>query len=232
MSRSEEEETSITVEQHILDLNALMDKLNLPQPPIIVAHSMGGFIVQKWVEQGALNPPKMVLVASTPPDGLSKVLFRSLFKLGIRKSITLTLGFARRLCATDVNVCREMFYSQEDTPGFLEEYEGDEKLREYMSLLQLTKKNLDRNSLRSIVKDTGSLHGNVLVIGGELDCLVDGKGVEETAHFWGAQPYVFPNAPHNLILYSRWKDVAEYVNEWLKTSLPSKTMSGATGCSR
>lgn len=228
LSQSGEKETSITIEQHISDLNALMGVLNLPQPPIIVGHSIGGFVIQKWVEQGTFNPSKMVLLASAPPSGLSKMSFRIIFKLGIWKFVTITLGFVRKLCATDVNVCREMFFSPKDVPGFSEEIEGDQVLRTYMPLLQLTKKTLDRKSLRVPVKDIGTLYGKVLVTGGELDCLVDDKGVEETAHHWGTQPYIFPNAPHDLILYSRWKDVAQYINDWLSESLQSELQFSAS----
>lgn len=225
LSQSEEEGTSITIEQHIADLNALVDTLNLPQPPIIIGHSMGGFILQKWVEQGTFNPSKMVLIASNPPSGFSKTPFRLLFKLGIPKSVRLTLGFARKLCATDINVCREMFFSEKDSPGFQEEIEGDHALSEYMQLLQLTKKTLDRKCLRVPITNTGTLYGKVLVVGAELDCLVDDEGLEETAHFWGTEPYAFPNAPHDLMLYSRWKDVAEYINEGLNKSLRSELQS-------
>lgn len=209
-----------TVNQHIQDLTALMEKLNLPQPPVIVAHSMGGFIAQKWVE-GGFTPRKLILLASTPPSATAKMAFRIMFKVGLRKTYIITLGFIRNTCAQDVDVCRLMFFSSKDSPGFSEEFESDDKLRQYMEYLKLTGRTLDRRDLRSPVKQTANFDGqaNVLVIGAERDCIIDDEGVAETAQFWRTNPYFVKNAPHNLILSSQWNEVAQYMSDWLDANL-------------
>jgi pimeloyl-ACP methyl ester carboxylesterase len=40
----------------------------LPTPPVVIGHSMGGFVVQKYLETH--QAPAGVLLASIPPRGL------------------------------------------------------------------------------------------------------------------------------------------------------------------
>eukprot|EP00177_Eucheuma_denticulatum_P000104 GFKZ01000179.1.p2 GENE.GFKZ01000179.1~~GFKZ01000179.1.p2 ORF type:complete len:329 (+),score=39.40 GFKZ01000179.1:499-1485(+) len=211
---------SPTVTQHIQDLTALMEKLNLPQPPVIVAHSMGGFIAQKWVEGGFI-PRKLILLASTPPSATAKMALRIMFKVGLRKTYVITMGFIRNTCAQDVDVCRLMFFSSKDSPGFSEEFESDDKLHQYMEYFKLTRRTLDRRDLRSPVMQTANFDGqtNVLVIGAELDCIIDDEGVNETAQFWRTNSHFVKNAPHDLILSSQWAEVAQHMADWLDANL-------------
>jgi pimeloyl-ACP methyl ester carboxylesterase len=46
----------------------------LPVPPVVIGHSMGGFVVQKYLESNAA--PAGVLLASAPPKGVNKSLMR------------------------------------------------------------------------------------------------------------------------------------------------------------
>lgn len=46
----------------------------LPRPPVLVGHSMGGMIVQKYLEQH--TAPAAVLLASAPPRGLLPATLR------------------------------------------------------------------------------------------------------------------------------------------------------------
>src|SRR5215475_7909254 len=46
----------------------------LPSPPILIGHSMGGFIIQKYLEEH--DAPGAVLLSSPPPVGLLGTIFR------------------------------------------------------------------------------------------------------------------------------------------------------------
>lgn len=211
-----DDETVPTIHDHISDLNSLLQQLNLQQPPILIGHSMGGFVAQKWVElEKSFKPLRMVLLASTPPTGTSGMAWRITRQLGVMKSFRLTMGFIRKTPANSVDACREMFFSSKDSEGFSEEIEGDDKLKEYMEQIKLTNQTMDTKSLKKHVKEPGDMKGKVLVVGAELDCLVDRQGLEETAELWGAQLHILENAPHDLMLYSRWKDAANIVLDWI-----------------
>ena len=47
---------------------------SLPQPPVVIGHSLGGFVVQKYLESH--DAPAAVLVASIPPSGITRFLLR------------------------------------------------------------------------------------------------------------------------------------------------------------
>jgi pimeloyl-ACP methyl ester carboxylesterase len=47
---------------------------SLPTPPIIIGHSMGGLVVQKYLETH--SPPAAVLLASVPPAGVLATTLR------------------------------------------------------------------------------------------------------------------------------------------------------------
>ena len=54
-----------SVADYIEDVSAVAD--SLPTRPVVIGHSMGGFIVQKYLESN--DAPAGVLMASIPPQG-------------------------------------------------------------------------------------------------------------------------------------------------------------------
>jgi len=211
-----EQTSSAKVEEHHSDISALLTELHLPAKPVVIAHSNGAFVLQKWIEKGMGNKLSgMVLLAATPPNGTSGVTRRLLFRYGLWKAWRFTLGFVKRTVATDVDVCREMFFSEKTVDGFSEQLEGDEQLAEYMAYFQTTKLMLDTSELKNSVKDTAGFRSPVLVIGGDSDQLIDEQALHESTNFWDADLIVVPNAPHNLMLYSGWQSPAASIDEWI-----------------
>ena len=47
---------------------------SLPEPPVVIGHSLGGFVVQKYLESH--DAPAAVLLASAPVSGITKFLLR------------------------------------------------------------------------------------------------------------------------------------------------------------
>lgn len=207
-----------TAEDHIHDLDALLARLRLPRAPLVLGHSMGGFVVQKWVARHPpVEPWRIVLLASTPPSGTSALAWRITKQLGFWKSMRLTMGFVRRSCVNDVGICREMFFSSKTAEGFVEDIEGDDALIRYMGYMKMTQTCLDSKSIKTPVEGTGALKGKVLVFGAELDNLVDRKALEETAEMWEGDLKVLENAPHDLMLYSRWDVAAKTLLDWIES---------------
>lgn len=128
------------------------------------------------------------------------------------------MGFVKRNAAKDVDVCREMFFSPKDAAPFDEDLEGDAKLTQYMSNFAKTKLTLDPSALRDPIKHAVQLPAPILVIGGTSDSLVDVDALQHTAQFWNADLIQVPDAPHDLMLYSGWRNVAETVETWISNA--------------
>ncbi|KAI0567103.1 alpha/beta hydrolase [Gracilaria domingensis] len=208
---------STTVSQHIDDLNEAVPKIIGTASPIIVAHSMGGFLIQKWMEQNTkVSVAGLVFMASTPPTGNSQIVNRLLGKLGLWKWLKLSLGFIRQTAAKDLSFCREVFFSKKDSEGFSEELEGDHMLREYMEQFKKTKLTLNTRSINNPVQSTGVYNGKVMVLCATDDLIVDEVANQETAEFWSGDLKMVQNAPHDLMLYSNWEKPARLILEWIR----------------
>src|SRR5262245_5143193 len=96
----------------------------LPSPPVLIGHSMGGFITQKYLEDH--DSPAAVLLSSPSPAGLLPTAIRSAWRHPLvfaKVNLTLTL---LPFIATP-QLAREAFFSN-DLP--------DEELLEYWKQMQ------------------------------------------------------------------------------------------------
>ena len=90
------------LKDYVADVSRAMDQL--PAPPVLIGHSLGGMIVQKILTQRAL--PGAVLMCSAPPHGLmgstlaamfgNPVMFRQMSALQKQGPDAATLDGARR----------------------------------------------------------------------------------------------------------------------------------------
>ena len=63
---------SCSISDYVDDVHSAADRLD--SEPVLVGHSMGGFVVQKHLEQ--YRAPAAVLMASIPPQGTLRVVLR------------------------------------------------------------------------------------------------------------------------------------------------------------
>jgi len=61
-----------SLDEYVSDVAQVVSRMGLP--PVLVGHSMGGMIVQKYLESS--NVPAAVLMASAPPHGLAHATLR------------------------------------------------------------------------------------------------------------------------------------------------------------
>ena len=57
---------SFSIADYVADVAEVADKL--PSPPVLIGHSMGGMVIQKYLEK--FSVPGAVLMSSVPPQGL------------------------------------------------------------------------------------------------------------------------------------------------------------------
>src|ERR1700758_936721 len=62
-----------SIRDYVQDVCSVAD--HLPVAPVMIGHSLGGFVVQKYLE--SRTAPAAVLIASTPPQGAAAALLRN-----------------------------------------------------------------------------------------------------------------------------------------------------------
>jgi pimeloyl-ACP methyl ester carboxylesterase len=244
-------ETVLDVQDHVDDIVALVNAIRASTDghdresgggcggpaPVLVGHSIGGYYCQRAVEQ--LGPGRvagLILVASTPPSGNGALVWRTVFRLGLPMAWKIAMGFVRNNAATDLRVCRDMFFTRSvdaaagkdltgevQTTRYDKSVEGDDILLTYMEeFRRASQVKVNMRGITAIKRDDASppvdLGGRVLVIGGADDVIVDVPALEEAAQVWGAggETVVLPNCPHDLMLASNRDLVADIILDWIR----------------
>jgi pimeloyl-ACP methyl ester carboxylesterase len=191
-----------SIADYVLDVEQVAGQFDAP--PVIIAHSMGGFIAQKYLEKHHEHPAA-VLLTPVPPTGLWSSTFVILKKrpLVILKALA---GLSLYPVVETPELARWSLFSDDFPNGLLGKYHAmmqDESFRSYLDELGL---NLVR---------TKRVKTPLLVIGAENDAVIKHWMVRRTANLYGTQAVIFPNMAHDVMLETDWEKVAETILKWL-----------------
>jgi len=191
-----------SIANYVDDVASVAD--SLPTRPVVIGHSMGGFVVQKYLE--SREPPAGVLVASVPPRGAAGFLMR--FTKRHPWHITRLAITTKSLHGVNPpKLAREHFFStqtlESDVVRFaaLLEEEFLAKSTLDMALLNLPRPHLVSTPL--------------LVLGAECDGCFTVKEVHATARAYRTEAEIFPEMGHDMMLDPGWAAVAERIHTWL-----------------
>ena len=183
----------------------------LPEPPILIGHSLGGFVVQKYLETH--TAPGAVLLAPAPPTGVVPVMLKTVRRYPgpfLKANAQLRLG---PLVATP-ELARASFFSpslpQDDVVRYQRQL-GDDSYFTFVDMLGL---DLVR---RKRVRPT-----RMLVLGAEDDAIFSPAEIRRTGLGYGAQTEIVPGIAHDMMLDTRWEAVAERIAQWLDEQYPQK----------
>lgn len=173
-------------------------------PAVLIGHSMGGFIVQKYLETH--EAPAGVLLAPNPPFGLWRAFGRVLAhdpRIVLKAFLTWNL---RPVVETPARV-RWAFFSEDFPEEQLRKYQAkmnDESFRMFLDLLGLN------------LAHPQKVKTPLLVLGAEKDTVIAPRDVHATARAYGVKAEIFPNMAHDMMLEAGWRTVAERILAWLK----------------
>lgn len=173
-------------------------------PPIIIAHSMGGFITQKYLEKHHEHPAA-VLLTPIPPTGLWATTFNILRErpLVVLKSLV-TLGLYPVVETPEV--ARWSLFSESLPDELLEKYHPKLQSESFRSYL---------DELGSNLVHTRRVKTPLLIIGAEKDTLIKPWMVQRTAKGYGTSAEIFPDMAHDVMLETGWEKIAKRILEWL-----------------
>lgn len=171
--------------------------------PVLVGHSMGGFLTQKYLEKH--RAPAGVLLASNPHTGLwhsTWLVFKHSPMTLLKVLVQLRLYPA---VETPANA-RWALFSKDMPEEQLLKYHArmcDESFRAYLDLLGLNLANPKR------------VQTPLLIFGAEDDTVIPPSDVRATARAYGVEAEIFPAMAHDMMLEAGWRSVAERILNWL-----------------
>lgn len=204
-SRQRERLDSYSIEDYVQDIAAVVAEL--PAPPVLIGHSMGGFVVQKYLEKHAA--PAAVLMCSVPPQGLAASALGMLF--GGRANLLSDLNSLMSGGSVALESLREALFAQPVAAADLARYHRLAQPESHRAIWDMTLFNLPRAAavLAHLPKD------GLLVQGAAHDMIIAASLVEMTARSYGVAAKIFSGMGHGLMLEADWQRPARHVIEWL-----------------
>jgi pimeloyl-ACP methyl ester carboxylesterase len=163
---------------------------NLATPPIIIGHSMGGMILQRFLQNGSCK--KAILMSSVPPSGVMRASLRALFRYpglipyllqlnllgGFKKYPQLMFNQSSRYAP---KMCSESFIA-------------------YLTLL---------------FPIFHPISTPLLVVGGSDDGLISVQEFQQTAKHYEAELEIIEGGSHDLMLDADFMKTADVIHEWI-----------------
>ena len=207
-SRGREQLDTLSIADYVDDVREVVEQL--PTPPILIGHSMGGFIVQKYLEQYAA--PAAVLMCTVPPQGMMGVAFNALFT---RPTLLNNLNDMMAGGKASYESLREALFAQEVTLDDLKRFYHLAQPESHRAIWDMTLFSLPSTS--QILKNllAGEAPPRLLVLGAEHDHLMPASTAQMTARTYGVEAEIFPGMGHGLMLERDWRLVAERIKTWI-----------------
>jgi pimeloyl-ACP methyl ester carboxylesterase len=171
--------------------------------PVLVGHSMGGFVVQKYLERE--SAPGAVLLASVPPQGLL--------------SSSLALAFSNPRLFSDVNsMMHHGRVPLEALQRVLFAHPVEvEKLRAcYRRMQPESQRAMWDMTFFNLPHLRRGRCPPMLVLAAESDILVPASQAKLVASYYGTEAEVFPDMGHLMMLEAGWQQVADRIIAWMR----------------
>ncbi|AFY72011.1 alpha/beta hydrolase fold protein (plasmid) [Thalassoporum mexicanum PCC 7367] len=176
------------------------------ESPILIGHSMGGLVVQKYLEKSTADAA--VLLASIPISGVIRYAIDFFLRHPIAMFRTHLQQDLYQIVKTPEFV-RENFFSKDISVSKIQEYFFKIQTESYFASLDMLF--LDLPCPRKILKGTP-----MLVLGAQNDVIVNPKEVRDTALAYKAPVKIFDDMAHDMMLETNWQLVANFILDWLQ----------------
>ncbi|MEZ5614559.1 MAG: alpha/beta hydrolase [Rhodocyclaceae bacterium] len=192
---------SFGIDHYVADVAAVVAQL--PAPPVLIGHSMGGMVAQKYLETHAAAA--VVLLASVPPQGLWAAAFGLAFqKPGLMNDLNRLLGGGQ----VALDTLRSAMFAQPVTTEDLARWYRRMQPESHRAIWDMTLFNLPLKSRMALPP--------LLVLGAGHDSLIPASQVEMTARHYGVEAEIFEDMGHGLMLEQGWRQVAGRISGWLE----------------
>jgi pimeloyl-ACP methyl ester carboxylesterase len=205
MSEGREKIRWISVDDYVTDLVQVVR--SLPQPPVIVAHSLGGYILQKYLED--YDAPAAALVAPAPARGGMRFTWRTL-RATPGAMLRTTATFSPYVLINTVERAQMRFFSSAMPRDEVERHFArlqESSFRAYLDWLMLALPDVRRIRERATP---------MLIVGGASDYIFPAKELVGLGELYSADVTIIPDTAHDIMLDANWKIAADRILSWLR----------------
>jgi pimeloyl-ACP methyl ester carboxylesterase len=176
----------------------------LPSLPVLIGHSMGGFITQKYLEDH--DTPAAVLLSSPSPTGMLPTAIRQARQHPlVFAKVNLTFSLLPFIATPQLT--RDAFFSNDLPDEQLLEYWKQTQDDSFMAFLDMVALDLPKPA---------KVKTPLLVLGVARDNMIAPREIEATGRAYNTQAEIIANVAHNSMLEPGWQAVAERILVWLK----------------
>lgn len=191
-----------SIADYLDDVRVVADELD--SQPVLIGHSTGGFVVQKYLENR--RAPAGVLLASTPPRGILGASMRVWLRHPWTAMRANTFGQSHEIFNTPKLAREFLFCSHTPEP-----------------IVEAGAMRVEPDSMRAVFLDQAfrlprpqRVSTPMLVLGGEDDGLISNEEVRATARAYRTDAELFPKMGHMMMTEPGWVTVAERIRIWLE----------------
>lgn len=212
-SRSSKPLDQLSIADYVADVAEVVTGLS--GPVVLIGHSMGGFVVQKYLESqlrrdaGQNTIRGAILMASVPPQGL---MAASLGLLLARPDLLTDLNRLMSGGTLGIDRLREALFAQPIDTEALQRYWHWAQPESHRALWDMS---LDLPHPSRVLDHLSA--ERLKVIGGELDHLIPAALVYLTARSYHCTAKIHPGMGHGLMLERDWRLVADDLLDFLET---------------
>lgn len=176
-----------------------------PCTPVVVGHSMGALVVQKYLERAKGALPAVVHACPVPPFGLLPSTFQLAF---FRPTLFAEINALVAGHRTSRPALAEALFSRGVEEERVDRYYGRMQRESHRALMDMTIWNLPQLWRMNRVE--------ALVLGAEHDALIAPALAQSAAQMLGAEYRQLDGMGHAVMLETEWQRAAGVILEWVE----------------
>lgn len=193
-----------SIRDYVDDLSRIVEEIG--ETPVLIGHSMGGFVVQKYLEHHTARAA--VLMSSVPPQGLVAATFHLFLK---RPGLLMEINSLLSNRDISLESAREALFAKPVADALL--------IRFMQQMSRESTRAIWDMSMFNLVNILAVRRTPLMVLGVEHDQLIPPFLVNATAHSYAVPAHVFPGFGHGFPIEPGGEVIIDAAIEWLETEL-------------
>ncbi|TLU82227.1 MAG: alpha/beta hydrolase [Chlorobium sp.] len=186
---------------YVADLEQVISSLNIS--PVLIGHSMGGYVVQKYLEKH--DAPAAVLLASIPVNGTGRFAVRFLSRHPVQFVRYLLFFDPGQFLATP-QLLKELVFSPSVT---------DTDIARYFERLQHESYVMTIETFFASLPKPRKVNAPFYVLAAANDAMFSVDEEQETARAYNTAAEIVPGMAHGMMLEPEWQKAADLIIAWL-----------------